>query len=71
MATVGSDCPDRGKHQYVSKEEAQRVAAYARSRNGWIMKAYLCPFCDLWHLTNRRGDNSKSRNRKSRQKRGR
>jgi hypothetical protein len=59
MAVEGSDCVT-GKRQYADRDTAKDAAQAGRAR-GWLTYSYRCPFCQCWHIGNRRGSSSKSR----------
>ena len=48
-----SKCPVSGKRKYTSEGEALATAAHqiatANAPKG--LRAYLCSWCDAWHLT--------------------
>lgn len=46
-------CPNGGKRSYVSKDAALRRRDMGYRSKGRI-RAYLCPYCDYWHLTHLR-----------------
>ena len=49
-------CPRTTKHQYATEADAKLMAGFIpakwpRNRNATALRAYLCPFCKMWHLT--------------------
>ena len=58
-----SKCPVSGKRKYASEGEALATAAHqiatAHAPKG--LRAYLCSWCDAWHLTKDAGRTGKDR----------
>ncbi|MGA7962806.1 MAG: hypothetical protein WCA33_14025 [Candidatus Acidiferrales bacterium] len=53
-----SNCPVTGKRKYATEGEALATAAHqiATANAPKDLRAYLCSWCDAWHLTkNARG----------------
>jgi hypothetical protein len=48
-----SKCPVSGKRKYASEGEALATAAHqiATANAPNDLRAYLCSWCDAWHLT--------------------
>jgi hypothetical protein len=48
-----SKCPVTGKRKYLSEGEALSTAAHqiATANAPKDLRAYLCSWCDSWHLT--------------------
>jgi hypothetical protein len=44
----------RPKTRFPSQDDANRAALRLRLEEGADLDPYLCPFCDGWHLANRR-----------------
>ena len=57
----GSDCVT-GKNQYATRDDAKQSAQAGRAR-GWQTYTYRCPFCECYHIGNRRDQNSRNRRR--------
>lgn len=43
-----SRCTSTGKRQFASADQAKRASRHVRNR----LRAYLCPDCHRWHVTN-------------------
>jgi hypothetical protein len=58
-----SKCPVSGKRKYATEGEALATAAHqiATTNAPKDLRAYLCPWCDAWHLTKNAGNPSKPR----------
>ena len=52
-----SKCPVTGKRKYATKGEALATAAHQIANNDAPKQlgAYLCAYCDAWHLTKNGG----------------
>jgi hypothetical protein len=52
-----SKCPVTGKRQYGTEGEALGTAAHQISTNDAPkqLRAYLCSYCESWHLTKNAG----------------
>jgi len=57
MMDNDSKCPVTGKRQYPTEREALETAAHQISSNDAPkeLRAYLCPYCETWHLTKNSG----------------
>jgi hypothetical protein len=53
MDRNSENCPVNGKRKYDSEREALATAAHQISTNNAPrdLKAYLCQWCESWHLT--------------------
>ena len=58
-----SKCPVTGKRKYDTEGEALSTAAHQISTNDAPkdLRAYMCSYCDAWHLTKGAGKNEKKR----------
>ena len=58
-----SKCPVSGKRKYASEGEALATAAHqiATARAPKELRAYLCSWCEAWHLTKDGGRAGKDR----------
>lgn len=58
-----SKCPVSGKRKYASEGEALATAAHqiATANAPKDLRAYLCSWCDAWHLTKNAGEAGKER----------
>src|SRR5271170_7124085 len=58
-----SKCPVSGKRKYATEGEALATAAHqiATANAPKDLRAYLCSWCDAWHLTKNAGKSSTSR----------
>ena len=58
-----SKCPVSGKRRYASEGEALATALHqiATANAPKDLRAYLCSWCDAWHLTKRTGKVGKQR----------
>jgi hypothetical protein len=58
-----SKCPVSGKRKYASEGEALATAAHqiAIANAPKELRAYLCSWCDAWHLTKNTGRAGKDR----------
>jgi hypothetical protein len=58
-----SKCPVSGKRKYATEGEALATAAHqiATANAPKDLRAYLCSWCDAWHLTKNSGKSSTSR----------
>jgi hypothetical protein len=58
-----SKCPVSGKRKYASEGEALATAAHqiATTKAPKELSAYLCSWCDAWHLTKNEGRVGKDR----------
>jgi len=58
-----SKCPVSGKRKYASESEALATAAHqiATTNAPKDLRAYLCSWCDAWHLTKNAGKAPTSR----------
>lgn len=58
-----SKCPVSGKRKYATEGEALATAAHQIETTNAPkdLRAYLCPWCDAWHLTKNAGNPSKPR----------
>jgi len=56
-------CPVSGKRKYASEGEALATAAHqiATANAPKELRAYLCSWCDAWHLTKNPGKTRKDR----------
>lgn len=56
-------CPVSGKRKYASEREALATAAHqiATANAPKELRAYLCSWCDAWHLTKNPGRARKNR----------
>jgi hypothetical protein len=55
-------CPVTAKRKYASEGEALATAAHqTATNNAPDLQAYLCPWCDAWHLTKNTGRAGKGR----------
>jgi hypothetical protein len=56
-----SKCPVSGKRKYASEGEALATAAHqiATANAPKDLRAYLCSWCDAWHLTKNTGRTGK------------
>ena len=55
-------CPVSGKRKYATEGEALSTAAHQISTaNAPKLKAYVCQWCDAWHLTKDTGRTTKDR----------
>jgi len=43
----------RRKVSYLTKQEAENKAWLCKAGTAIKLNPYLCPVCDLWHLTHR------------------
>jgi hypothetical protein len=52
-----SKCPVTGKRKYLTEGEALATAAHQITRNDAPkqLRAYLCAYCQTWHLTKNAG----------------
>ena len=52
-----SKCPVSGKRKYASEGEALATASHqiATANAPKELRAYLCSWCDAWHLTKKEG----------------
>lgn len=52
-----SKCPVTGKRKYATEGEALATAAYQIASNDAPkqLRAYLCAYCETWHLTKNAG----------------
>jgi len=53
----GSKCSVTGKRQYATEGEALATAAHQIANNDAPkeLRAYLCIYCETWHLTKKAG----------------
>jgi hypothetical protein len=60
-----TNCEVTGKRKYLSEREAQETAAYQMTQPNAPkeLKAYLCNWCETWHLT--KNSERKNKGRKS------
>jgi len=58
-----SKCPVSGKRMYATEGEALATAAHqiASANAPKDLRAYLCSWCDAWHLTKNAGKTKKDR----------
>jgi hypothetical protein len=58
-----SKCPVSGKRMYATEGEALATAAHqmASANAPKDLRAYLCSWCDAWHLTKNAGKPGKNR----------
>jgi hypothetical protein len=58
-----SKCPVSGKRKYATEGEALSTAAHqiATTQAPKDLRAYLCSWCDAWHLTKNVGKTGKGR----------
>ena len=58
-----SKCPVSGKRKYASEGEALATASHqiASANAPKELRAYLCSWCDAWHLTKNEGRAGKDR----------
>jgi hypothetical protein len=58
-----SKCPVSGKRKYATEGEALATAAHqiAAANAPKDLRAYLCSWCDAWHLTKNAGRSGKDR----------
>jgi hypothetical protein len=58
-----SKCPVSGKRKYASEGEALATAAHqiATANMPKELHAYLCSWCNAWHLTKNEGKTGKER----------
>ena len=58
-----SKCPVSGKRKYASEAEALATAAHqiATTNAPRDLRAYLCSWCEAWHLTKNAGRTGKGR----------
>jgi hypothetical protein len=58
-----SKCPVSGKRKYATEGEALATAAHQIATNNAPkdLCAYLCSWCDAWHLTKNAGKPHKNR----------
>lgn len=58
-----SKCPVSGKRKYASEGEALATASHqiATANAPKELRAYLCSWCDAWHLTKNAGRGGKDR----------
>ena len=58
-----SKCPVSGKRMYATEGEALATAAHqiATANAPKDLRAYLCSWCDAWHLTKNAGKARKDR----------
>jgi hypothetical protein len=58
-----SKCPVSGKRKYGSEGEALATAAHqiATHNAPKELRAYLCSWCEAWHLTKNQGKGVKNR----------
>lgn len=58
-----SKCPVSGKRKYASEGDALATAAHqiATANAPKELRAYLCSWCDAWHLTKNTGRAGKHR----------
>jgi hypothetical protein len=58
-----SKCPVSGKRMYATESEALATAAHQISTTNAPkdLRAYLCAWCDAWHLTKNAGKTKKDR----------
>jgi hypothetical protein len=58
-----SKCPVSGKRKYRTEGEALAIAAHqiATTHAPKDLRAYLCSWCDTWHLTKNAGKARKNR----------
>ena len=58
-----SKCPVSGKRKYASESEALATAAHqiANAQAPKELRAYLCSWCDAWHLTKNAGKPGRDR----------
>jgi len=58
-----SKCPVTGKRKYASEGEALATAAHqiATANAPRELRAYLCSWCDAWHITKNPGKGGKDR----------
>jgi hypothetical protein len=63
MADDGSRCPVSGKRKYATEGEALTTAAHqiATTNAPKELRAYLCSWCEAWHLTKDAGNAGKRR----------
>jgi len=56
-----SKCPVTGKRMYAMEGEALATAEHQIATNAAPkqLRAYLCAYCDSWHLTKNAGKNDK------------
>jgi hypothetical protein len=52
-----SKCPVTGKRKYATEGEALATAAFQIASNDAPkqLRAYLCAYCETWHLTKNAG----------------
>jgi len=58
-----SKCPVSGKRKYATEGEARSTAAHqiATTQAPKDLRAYLCSWCDAWHLTKNAAKTRKGR----------
>jgi hypothetical protein len=63
MANGESKCAVSGKRKYLSESEALATAAHqiATANAPKDLRAYLCSWCETWHLTKNVGEAGKHR----------
>jgi hypothetical protein len=63
MGNDESKCAVSGKRKYMSEGEALATAAHqiATANAPKDLRAYLCSWCDAWHLTKNAGSGGKNR----------
>ena len=63
MANDESKCAVSGKRKYMSESEALATAAHqiASGNAPKDLRAYLCSWCDAWHLTKNTKGREKNR----------
>jgi hypothetical protein len=63
MMDDGSKCPVSGKRKYATEGEALATAAHqiATTNAPKELRAYLCSWCEAWHLTKNTGTEGKRR----------
>jgi len=56
-------CPVNGKRKYASERDALATAAHliAAANGPKELRAYLCSWCEAWHLTKNAGKGGKAR----------
>ena len=63
MVDSESKCPVSGKRKYASEGEALATAKHQieTTRASKDLRAYLCSWCDAWHLTKNAAKRGKNR----------
>lgn len=60
---VNKICPNNGKVQYDSEEDAEYAIPRIEKKYGDAGRPYYCMYCDKWHLGRKKARTKKKRKR--------